>query len=153
MKVATIHELIDRLTDCEQDAEVFIDNRRPTALSSYRGYCDNLAIERMEGVEHAETALDELGEPFELNMAGYGTYTPGHGEVTIKHPATVAELRKALTLAIDAEFEGYKGGQFLMDPDTELWVSQYGSSDGLRIVGVERLPGRVDLLTVEDRGW
>ena len=149
--INTIGALIDALSILDPDAQVFIDNRQPTALSSYRGYYDHLAIERSprEHDQHAETALDELGKPFELNMAGYGTYTPGHGEVKIKQPATVAELVKALHLSIGEHFEGYKGGQFAMSSGTDLWVSEYGNCDSLRVAGVESLPGRVDLVTTE----
>lgn len=149
MQVTTIGALRSALATLDPDAEVFIDNRRPTALSSYRGYYDHLAIER-GATEHAETALDEPGDPFELNMAGYGTYTPGSNEVRIKHPATVREVAKALDLADGATFEGYKGGQFTMCPDSDLWVSEYGTCDRLRIAGVEVLPGRVDLVTTEE---
>lgn len=150
-RIDTIGALVDELSTLDPDAKVFIDNRHPTALSSYRGYYDHLAIERSgrEHEQHTETALDEQGEPFELNMAGYGTYSPGHGEVKIKQPATVGELVKALNLSIGEEFEGYKGGQFLMSSSTELWVSEYGNCDSLRIGGVESLPGRVDLVTTE----
>lgn len=144
--LTTIGGLIAALAPLDRDAEVYIDNRRPTALSSYRGYYDHLAIER-SGAEHPSTERDEPGRPFELN--GYGTYEPGIFEVRIKHPATVGELVKALELAEGATFEGYKGGQFYMDSGSELWVSEHGEYSGLRVVGVEALPGRVDLVTKE----
>ena len=143
----TIGDLRSALASLDQGAEVFIDNRRPTALSSYRGYYDHIAIERSESAKHERTELDGRGEPFELNMAGYGTYAPGNGEVRIKVDATVADLVAALDLADGEVFEGYKGGQFAMDSGTDLWVSQYGSCDCLRVTGIESLPGRVDLVT------
>lgn len=148
---STIGSLRDALASADPNALVFIDNRPPTALSSYRGYYDQLAIERSgrEHDQHKKTALDQPGEPFEMNMAGCGTYSPGHGEVTIKQPATVGELVKALDLADGATFEGYKGGQFPMDSGSELWVSEYGNCDSLRVSGMESLPGRVDLVTTE----
>lgn len=149
MTYTTIGALRAALSDLDQQAEVFIDNRRPTALSSYRGYYDHLAIERGEA-DHAETVLDEPGDPFDINLPGWGTYTPGSSEVRIKQPATVGELAKALDLADGATFEGYKGGQFEMDGGSDLWVSQYGNCDRLRVSGVESLPGRVDLLTTEE---
>lgn len=146
----TIGGLRDALKALNPAAEVYIDNRRPTALSSYRGYYDHLAIERFDGVRHERTELDGRGQPFELNMAGYGTYSPGHGEVRIKADPTVADLIEALGLADGEVFEGYKGGQFEMHSRTDLWVSEHGDCDRLRIVGIESLPGRVDLVTREE---
>lgn len=145
----TIGGLCAALSEQDAGALVFIDNRPPTALSSYRGYYDNLAIERTDA-EHAATETDEPGKPFELNMAGYSTYTPGIGEVRIKSPATVGEFIAALSLAVGEPFEGYKGGQFYMSPSTDLWVSEYGQCDRLRIDAIEVLDGRVDLVTREE---
>lgn len=145
----TIGGLRDALKALDPTAEVYIDNRRPTALSSYRGYYDHLAIERFD-VRHERTELDGRGAPFELNMAGYGIYEPGNGEVRIKADPTVADLIEALGLADGEVFEGYKGGQFEMHSRTDLWVSEHGDCDRLRIVGIESLPGRVDLVTREE---
>jgi hypothetical protein len=87
----SIGGLADALRSLDPALPIYIDNRPPTALSSYRGYYDHLAIERSDRAraQHSATELDGRGQPFELNMAGYGTYTPGHGEVRIKAPATV----------------------------------------------------------------
>lgn len=144
---STIGGLINALQALDQSAEVYIDNRRPTALSSYRGYYDELAIERDENVRNESTQIDERSKPFDMNLAGYGTYSPGHNEVRIKADPTVADLVLALDLALGEEFEGYKGGQFYMYPSTALWVSEYGHCDQLQIEAIETLPGRVDLST------
>lgn len=138
----TIEGLMDLLAEADPTALVYIDNQPPTALSSYRGYYCDLAIERT-GERNERTELSE----FEL--AGYGTYTPGHSEVSIKADPTVADLLTALSLAVGEDFEGYKGGQFTMYPDTRLWVSEYGACDGLTISWYEDLSGRLDLFTTE----
>lgn len=151
--LTTIGGLASALAALDPAAKVYIDNRPPTALSSYRGYYDHLAIERDASAQHKRTELDDRGEPFEMNLAGYGTYRPGHGEVRIKADPTVADLSKALNLAIGEEFEGYKGGQYRMDAGSDLWVSEYGGCDRLRISVIEDLPGRVDLTTREEEGW
>ena len=148
--LTTISGLRAALADLDPKAAVYIDNREPTALSSYRGFYDHLAIERHDKARHDRTELDDRGEPFEMNMAGCGTYSPGHGEVRIKAGPTVADLIEALDLAVGATFEGYKGGQFRMRPGTDLWVSEYGDCDSLRVTAIENLPGRVDLLTTEE---
>lgn len=142
----TIGSLITVLSACPPAARVYIDNRPPVALSSYRGYYDQLAIER-EGTGYAQTALGVPGNPFDINMAGIGRYTPGSHQVSIREDATVAELLLALRLADGATFEGYKGGQYLMDQETNLWVSEYGCVESLRISSLEDLGDRVDLWT------
>ena len=142
----TIEGLMDLLAEYDPTALVYIDNRPPTALSSYRGYYRDLAIERTDK-RNKRTEPSGLGNPFEL--VGYGTYTPGHTEVTIKADPTVSDLLTALSLAVSEDFEGYKGGQFTMYPDTRLWVSEYGRCDGLTITWCENLPGRLDLFTTE----
>jgi hypothetical protein len=147
----TIGELRDALAALDvQDAQLFIDETQPTALSSYRGYYDQLAIERAiwgsatDNPGHDETKLEGKGKPFELGMAGYGTYSPGHGRLYIRREPTVSEFVKALNLAVGEEFEGYKGGQYTMHEDTDIWVSEYGDVDRRRIlkkldVSVERV--------------
>lgn len=146
----TIGGLIAELATHDQEAAVYIDNLPPTALSSYRGYYDQLAVERSDARLYDVTELDEPGHPFELNMAGYGTYSPGSREVKIKSNPAVADLIEALGLADGATFEGYKGGQFTMWRDTDLWVSEYGQCDQLRITSVEALDGRVDFRTTKE---
>lgn len=147
----TIGGLRDALSALDGAAAVYIDNLRPTALSSYRGYYDHLAIERDDSAQHERTELSGREEGFDLNMAGYGYYRPGHSKVRIKADPTVADLIAALDLAVGEAFEGYKGGQFYMDYCTDLWVSEYGSNDGLRVFAIAELPDRVDLLTREER--
>lgn len=145
----TIEGAMCALAKADPTALVYIDNRHPTALSSYRGDYSDLAIERNWRSRNERTELYGCGESFELNMAGYGTYTPGHIEVSIKADPTVADLILALSLAVGEEFEGYKGGRFAMYPGTRLWVSEYGDCDHLVIDRAEELPGRFDLFTRE----
>jgi len=127
----TIGGLRSALTSLDGKAKVFIDGRSPTALSSYRGYYDHLAIERDGIAKHERTE-------------------PGNGEVRIKADPTVAELIKALDLADGEVFEGYKGGQFHMHSSTDLWVSENGCCDQLRVSSITATPGRVDLATTEE---
>lgn len=140
--LGTIWGLCAALREHDAELPVFIDNVPPTALASYRGYYDHLAIARREA-NHPET-----GFPPPVTGSVYG-YTPGHLELRIKTPATVGELAHALFIAVTAEFEGYKGGRYAMDADTPLWVSEWGQVDRLRVAAIEALPGRVDLVTRE----
>lgn len=150
MEYTTIGGLRDALAKFPSDLPVYIDGRPPTALSSYRGNYSDLAIERSgHNITQDETVLDERPEPFDMPFAGY--YWPGSSEVRIKQPATVWDLVKALDLAIGATFEGYKGGQFTMHAGTDLWVSEYGDVDDLRIAAIEATPYHIDLRTEEQR--
>lgn len=151
MSITTIGGLRDALAKFPSDLPIFIDKRHPTALSSYRGFYNDLAIERSgNNITQDETVLDERPEPLDLPFSGH--YWPGCAEVRIKQPATVGELVKALNLAIGATFEGYKGGQYTMHAGTDLWVSEYGHVDDLRIVSIlEAAPDHIDLRTEEQR--
>ena len=51
-------------------------------------------------------------------------------------PRTVAGLLAKCRAAMGAVFEGYKGGEFVMGATTPVWVSEYGRSSGLRLMGL-----------------
>jgi len=53
-----------------------------------------------------------------------------------KYGITVAEVLKMLEGAIGDVFTGYKGGEYLMNDDTAVWVANYGCSHGVAIVDV-----------------
>ena len=48
----------------------------------------------------------------------------------------VSDMLANARAAIGRTFEGYKGGDYLMDADTLLWVSPYGESHSTAVVGV-----------------
>jgi len=50
---------------------------------------------------------------------------------------TVGEILDKAKAAMGRTFMGYKGGDFVMNEHTPLWVSNHGHSGGLRIVGVD----------------
>lgn len=47
--------------------------------------------------------------------------------------ALLAECRAA----VGAEYQGYKGGEYIMDEDTALWVSNWGRCGNLIVTGVD----------------
>lgn len=113
--------------------------RSPGALMSYRGYYDRLAITPNADIDRDETRLIRYeGGPETIRMRYEDAYNPGHPEVQIAAPCTAAEMIKALDLADGEKFEGYKGGQYLMDEHTFLHVAEYGSTgryvSGLRLI-------------------
>ena len=49
---------------------------------------------------------------------------------------TAKELLDDCLEALGSEFTGYKGGEYLMDRSTPLWVSNYGST-GLKLLALK----------------
>ena len=43
-------------------------------------------------------------------------------------PITVGEFQKVCDKALCRTFEGYKGGDYVMDAGTPLWISDYGAA-------------------------
>ena len=72
-------------------------------LRSYRGYYDQLA----------------LGYTTELGVLSCSLR---------KMLMTVDALLDDCRAAVGATFEGYKGGSYKMDEDTEVWISNYGEA-------------------------
>lgn len=50
-----------------------------------------------------------------------------------KENITIAEMLMAVKGALDKTFEGYKGGDFIMNKYTDCWISHYGESQGQKI--------------------
>lgn len=134
--VMTLGQLRDGLSVLPPDTPVYLDTGdEPHALSSYRGYYERLAIEPRFAIipelalpPHTETALVDGGPGFDSEFFPGGRYDPANSEVTIAHPCTAAELIKALDIADGNEFEGYKGGQYLMDKHTFMHVASNGTT-------------------------
>ena len=64
---------------------------------------------------------------------------------------TVEKLLRHCRNALTYPFSGYKGGEYLMDKDTPLWVAQWGET-GRAIVGLEVTDGMVILKTMPRPG-
>lgn len=54
-----------------------------------------------------------------------------------KEPITAKELHGLLSLILNTNLTGYKGGEYMMDRNTPLWISNYGQADGLAVVSVD----------------
>lgn len=50
---------------------------------------------------------------------------------------TVAALLQECLDAMGKEFTGYKGGEYLMGESTPLWVSEYGTASGERLMDLD----------------
>ena len=92
----------------------------PTSLDSWRGSYSELA----------------------LGYALSGREGEGDYENT-----TVESLLKELKNSVGKTFYGWKGGDFIMDKDTPIWVANSGSSDSTGVIGVLDIGWKVILLT------
>lgn len=149
----TLGELVSLLKTCDPEARVLINGHAPVSIESYRGYYKDAAITVGGVAEQPEVpTLDDPGKPFEMNMAGYGTYTPGHSEMLFPKNPTVEQVIAGIELCYGEEFEGYKGGQFLFDSHTDVWQSEWSQCSQLGVVGIE---DAVDVvrINVEKEGW
>jgi len=50
-----------------------------------------------------------------------------------KENTTVGDMLDAARSAVNKFYEGYKGGSYLMDNYTEVWIAEYGHGDGEQI--------------------
>lgn len=57
--------------------------------------------------------------------------------------STAGELLDTLNDVLDTELVGYKGGEFLMDSDTPVWVADYGCT-GLAMLDAQIIQDELD---------
>lgn len=62
----------------------------------------------------------------------------------------VDRLIETLKAAVGQEFEGYKGGLFMMYSHTPVWLANYGSYPGAVITGAQLTYDRIYLRVVMD---
>lgn len=108
----TIGEVVDALARAEPGATVQFDfcYTSPTTVHSYRGWYDHLAI----GWEVADTPKHA------------GTYWP-----------LASDIKDRIADAIGREFQGYKGGEYVMRRDTPIWVDNHRDASSTGIVEIE----------------
>ena len=83
----------------------------------------------------------------EMSYRGY--YSDLAFDPESDEPKTVEAFLHQLKAALDREYMGYKGGDFLMGGETPLWVSGYGTTSGRAIVGIHQDIEKIVLLTKE----
>ena len=109
-KMFTLGDLIDELEKYPRNWEVLIEpfHLVPLSFDSYRGYYHDLCLTY-------STRKENLGEKM-----------------------SVGKLLDMCNEANGKEFCGYKGGDFLMNRETPIWVSDYDYSTGMAISKVEK---------------
>lgn len=75
-------------------------------------------------------------QPLEFGLGVPDSYR-GYYEDVAFEPADAQTASEALAVAKTAlgqEFQGYKGGRYLMTGDADVWIASYGKADGRPIV-------------------
>jgi hypothetical protein len=94
-------------------------------------------IEKLEEA-NKELPVKYIDEGTPLGMYSYrGYYSDlcfSDGDYTVNVGLFLDSLKKN---AINKTFVGYKGGDFLMGPETPLWRSIYGESTGIAIIDAQ----------------
>jgi len=107
----TLGRFIKQVKKLKKDEEIFINigGIYPTGIESYRGYYDELAL----------------------------TFTSD--EFSKHRIKTAGELLKLLESAIGKTFTGYKGGDFVMNENTPVWLANYGNTGDAFVTGVDEI--------------
>lgn len=72
---------------------------------------------------------------------------PGNG-------TTVNDLMFALDDAVGSVVEGYKGGEYLIHPETTVWFSEYGVASSRLVTGITITgPGQYEIGSREDGNY
>lgn len=74
------------------------------------------------------------------SVSGTHSYRGYYEDLEFQRADVVSSARDVRALAMKAlgqRFEGYKGGGYVMDRDTPVWIGEYGSSKGRALVGVD----------------
>lgn len=109
----TLGELIAQI----EAAGVYDEDGKPKDVQYDFGYIYPTVLDSWRG-SYAELAL------------GYSENYPNENRVNAE------QLLKDCKEAIGKTFEGYKGGDYVMDANTPVWVANYGDSSETGIVGI-----------------
>lgn len=102
-------------------------------------------IKVLEGAGHGMSVVLDTGEAPGQPLSYRGYYSDLSFEPT-DTPINVGTFLEVCRGALGATFEGYKGGDFVMDERTPLWVAPYGCC-GRAIMGASVEAGGVILAT------
>jgi len=94
--------------------------------------------------------FDYIGEEGENSPNNPHSYRGYYSDLALEPgpDRTVKQVVYDLKLSLNKEFTGYKGGEFLMEKNTPLWVAHYGDC-GRAIMGLEIRNDQVIIITKE----
>lgn len=123
-------------------AKVVFDDGSPFGdIRSYRGDYSELSVEPhldADAPDRSRKSESPTGMPYAIFSVRTG------------RTQTVAQVERAIDLAIGSTFYGYKGGEFYMSGDETLHVAGYGDTSDTYITGVRLDGNRVVLDTTID---
>ena len=105
-------------------------------------------IEELEKVENKELQVIAVNQDNKEDILmvdnGVDSYRGYYSDFAIEYvydpdevcATTVAQLLPVLKNSVGETFVGYKGGDFLMDENTPVWMANYGSCPGLAVMSV-----------------
>jgi hypothetical protein len=81
-------------------------------------------------------------EPYGLTPGWFSSYRGYYDQLALGYRTghdrvNAGELLALARAACGDTFEGYKGGSYRMDADTEVWLSNYGETSGVSLARVE----------------
>jgi hypothetical protein len=91
------------------------------------------ALERVPAAGYVQFRFAHLGFGSLMSYRGYydqPAIAPGDG------PDNAAAVLAVLRAAVGASYEGYKGGNYVMDRSTQLWVAEYGRTSNTAVCGL-----------------
>lgn len=74
----------------------------------------------------------------------YDELALGHDEFDWEKRPLLSSLLQHLENCVGQTFYGYKGGEFVMDEETPVWVDNYGECSNCGVVGVTPIYGADD---------
>ncbi len=145
------HEVITRFQEFGADLASLIDDPTPLKLGEIRAQLkaaislhkegENAHIQFSFGSAYPTTFDSYRGNYRDLCIQYSGEYS-GSGK---KAGDFLKEIEKAYT----EEFQGWKGGTFTMDYDSEVYVACRGCTSETRIVGIRANDFDIEILTAE----
>lgn len=129
------------------DVEKLIETAMTTAANERSRYHVTLGalIAELEKASPTATVVFDSG----LSPTAPHSYRGYYSDLAFEASSIPISVRSLLTLAQDAlgaTFEGYKGGDFVMEKKTPLWAASYGSC-GRAIVAISQEDDRIVLIT------
>ncbi len=134
------------------DMQKLVDTLNAASMNTRAGYHLTLgaAIQALEEIAPSTPAtLSVVGTPGKVrSYRGYYSDLAFEPEL---EPVSVGEVLADLKAALGATFEGYKGGDFVMGPQTPLWVSEWGLCSDTAVIDIQVIDGRAVFITKQVR--
>ena len=120
-------------------------------IGMLNAYSEGLAAARQdyhvtlgEAIDIA-TKISQENDTYPVNFedgsspSGTNSYRGYYEDLAIEFNSfrtSIGEFKKMLNDALNEEFTGYKGGEYIMNEDTPLWKSNYGNASGDAIIKI-----------------